>query len=242
MLREEVFGRGENEGGAVDPSMISQENETVDGFVWFDPGRIEALDNRCDPILWVYHPPHCNNSSIAREPPSTHHWQKKTQLCLHNNSVVEEGEDGSSALVFLIPTPCSQALKAIHTPGHLLVRVVVEITRGIEDLERKCMEEGCKWCKLDKSACTISRSKQTKKWRMSCNKCSHEKYKCVWDNNASLGCKFWKPMASNPEASEALVTAPDHPIKIGPPHGAHKLVYQPHATAGTFTSRIPPPS
>ncbi|EGO30545.1 hypothetical protein SERLADRAFT_404670 [Serpula lacrymans var. lacrymans S7.9] len=207
MLREEVFGRGENEGGAVDPSMISQENETVDGFVWFDPGRIEALDNRCDPIF-----------------------------------VVEEGEDGSSALVFLIPTPCSQALKAIHTPGHLLVRVVVEITRGIEDLERKCMEEGCKWCKLDKSACTISRSKQTKKWRMSCNKCSHEKYKCVWDNNASLGCKFWKPMASNPEASEALVTAPDHPIKIGPPHGAHKLVYQPHATAGTFTSRIPPPS
>ncbi|EGO02597.1 hypothetical protein SERLA73DRAFT_150283 [Serpula lacrymans var. lacrymans S7.3] len=84
----------------------------------------------------------------------------------------------------------------------------------------------------------ISRSKQTKKWRMSCDKCSWEKYNCVWDNDVSLGSKSQKP-----EVSGALVTAPDHPIRIGPPRGAHKLVYQPHRTTRTqFTIRVPPPS
>ncbi|EGO02470.1 hypothetical protein SERLA73DRAFT_69972 [Serpula lacrymans var. lacrymans S7.3] len=115
--------------------------------------------------------------------------------------------------------------------------------RGVEDLQRKSMEERCKQCRLDNSACTISRSKQTKKWRTSCGKCSQEKYKCGWDNDASLGSKSWKPVASEPEMPRALVATPNHPIKIGPPRGAPKLVYQPHGTTRTrFTIRVPPPS
>ncbi|EGN91643.1 hypothetical protein SERLA73DRAFT_157476 [Serpula lacrymans var. lacrymans S7.3] len=108
-------------------------------------------------------------------------------------------------------------------------KVVVGITRGVKDLQRKSIEEWCKRCRLDKSACTISRSKQTKKWRTSCNK-------CVLDNNTSLGSKSRNPVASEPEV-------PNHPIKIGLPRGAPKLVQEPHGTTGTqFTIRVPPPS
>ncbi|EGO02564.1 hypothetical protein SERLA73DRAFT_150261 [Serpula lacrymans var. lacrymans S7.3] len=115
-------------------------------------------------------------------------------------------------------------------------RVVIEITRGVEDLQRKSMEEGYKQCRLDKSICTISRSKQMKKWRTSYDGCSQEMYKCVWDNDASLGSK-----SRNPKAPGALVTAPDHPVKTRPPRGAHKLVYQPHRMTWTqFTIRVPP--
>ncbi|EGO04926.1 hypothetical protein SERLA73DRAFT_68584 [Serpula lacrymans var. lacrymans S7.3] len=114
-------------------------------------------------------------------------------------------------------------------------KMVVEITRGVEDLQRKSMEEGCKRCRLDQSACTISRSKQTKKWRTSCNKCSRGSTSA---SGTMMQARSWKP-----EVSRALVAAPNHPIKIGLPRGAPKLVYQPHGTTGTqFTIRVPPPS
>ncbi|EGO04546.1 hypothetical protein SERLA73DRAFT_68236 [Serpula lacrymans var. lacrymans S7.3] len=54
------FGRGENKGRAVDPSMISWKYETVEESVWFDPRRQtperrDALDNR----WWLQMVPPC---------------------------------------------------------------------------------------------------------------------------------------------------------------------------------------
>ncbi|EGN96031.1 hypothetical protein SERLA73DRAFT_154492 [Serpula lacrymans var. lacrymans S7.3] len=51
MLREELFGRAENKGGAVYPSIISWEDKMMEESIQFDPRRRtperrEALDNR----------------------------------------------------------------------------------------------------------------------------------------------------------------------------------------------------
>ncbi|EGO28265.1 hypothetical protein SERLADRAFT_405879 [Serpula lacrymans var. lacrymans S7.9] len=123
MLREEVFGGAENEGRAVDPSIISQEDETVEESVLFDPvtqtpERRETLDNSgSTSSSSFFH--HSHQTNMFQKPPGTHHWQKKAQLCSHDSGFVKEGKEGSSILVLHIPTPCSQALKAISPPAHL---------------------------------------------------------------------------------------------------------------------------
>ncbi|EGO02410.1 hypothetical protein SERLA73DRAFT_150177 [Serpula lacrymans var. lacrymans S7.3] len=154
-LREKVFGRVENKGRAVDPSLITRDDEAVEELAWIEPGRQtperrEALDNSGSTLSsYILHNAH--PASMFQKPPSAHHRQTKAQCCLHARDFIKEGKEGSSVLC---PDPVAPPTS--KEKG----KVVVEITRGVEDLQRKSMEEGCKWCRLDKFACTISKSRE----------------------------------------------------------------------------------
>ncbi|EGO28145.1 hypothetical protein SERLADRAFT_405812 [Serpula lacrymans var. lacrymans S7.9] len=121
-LREKVFGRVENKGRAVDPSLITRDDEAVEELAWIEPGRQtperrEALDNSGSTLSsYILHNAH--PASMFQKPPSAHHRQTKAQCCLHARDFIKEGKEGSSVLVLPISTPFSWALKAILPPTH----------------------------------------------------------------------------------------------------------------------------
>ncbi|EGO04842.1 hypothetical protein SERLA73DRAFT_68509 [Serpula lacrymans var. lacrymans S7.3] len=182
------FGRAENEGRAVDPSLITRDDETVEESVWFEPRRQtperkEALDNR----WWLQMVPPCPRTfatmpiqpahsrsspmpttgkqkcDVAHMPKVLSKKVKRAALSRRSPSLPPvPGPSRPSCPPHTHPGPGTsggQCPDLVAPPtGKRKEKVVVEITRGVEDLQGKSMEEGCKWCRLDKSAYTISRT------------------------------------------------------------------------------------